>query len=157
GRVGARGAGPGGRGRSGGGSVRGSAAGQGCDQRGKEQDGRQVSETGEHDGHRRSSAHTGWLAVSVPAGTMAVMSKAPPTLVIITGEEELLVDRVIARALAAARRQDPDVERREAPAAGLSVGDFTELGAPSLFAEPRLVVIRGAQEASKELAAAVLD
>ena len=88
---------------------------------------------------------------------MTVMSSAPPTLVIITGEEELLVDRVIARALAAARRQDPDVERREAAAVGLSVGDFTELVAPSLFAEPRLVVIRGAQEASKELAAAVLD
>ena len=69
-----------------------------------------------------------------------------PPLVLITGDEMLLVDRAIWRATAAARRIDPGVERRDAAAAGLSAGEFWDLVAPSLFAEPRLVVIRGAQE-----------
>ena len=73
------------------------------------------------------------------------------------GDESLLVDRAISRTLAAARRVDPDVELREAPASGLTVGEFGDLVAPSLFAEPRVVVVRGAHEATKELAAGLLD
>lgn len=94
-------------------------------------------------------------ALSHPAGTMAGMADtvdlAPLTLV--TGDEALLVDRAIARAVATARRIDPGVERRDGTGAGLTVGEFSDLVAPSLFAEPRVVVIRGAHEASKELAA----
>ncbi len=76
-------------------------------------------------------------------------------LVLVTGDEPLLVDRAIARAAAAARRADPGVERRDGTAAGLTAGEFSDLVAPSLFAEPRLVVLRGAHEASKELATAL--
>jgi len=82
---------------------------------------------------------------------------APPTLVLIRGDEPLLVDRAVQRALADARRADPETERREAQAGGLSVVEFSELVAPSLFAEPRVVVVRGAQESAKELASALLD
>lgn len=78
-----------------------------------------------------------------------------PALVLITGDEMLLVDRAVSRATAAVRRVDPGVERRDATAAGLGAGDFWDLVAPSLFAEPRLVVIRGAQESAKELASAL--
>lgn len=78
---------------------------------------------------------------------------APLTLV--TGDESLLVDRAIARAVAAARRIDPGAERRDGTGAGLTVGEFSDLVAPSLFAEPRVVVIRGAHESSKELAGAL--
>jgi len=78
-----------------------------------------------------------------------------PPLVLISGDEMLLVDRAVWRATAAARRVDPGVERRDSPAAGLGAGEFWDLVAPSLFAEPRLVVIRGAQESAKELAAAL--
>ena len=41
-------------------------------------------------------------------------------------------------------------------AVGLSVGQFWDLVAPSLFAESRLVVIRGVQESPKELASALI-
>ena len=85
------------------------------------------------------------------------MPAAPPALVLITGDEELLVDRTIARALAFARRSDPDVQRWESPAAGLEVGAFEELVAPTLFGEPRVVVVRNAQESAKELATALLE
>lgn len=71
------------------------------------------------------------------------------------GEEELLVDRAIAAAVRAARKLDPELERRESPAAGLSPMEFADLVAPSLFAEPRVVVIRQAQESSKDVAAAI--
>ena len=57
------------------------------------------------------------------------------------GEEQLLVDRAISGAVVAARKTDPDVERREAAAPGLSPLEFSDLVAPSLFAEPRVVVI----------------
>lgn len=95
--------------------------------------------------------------MSDPAGTMTGMAEpvdlAPLTLV--TGDESLLVDRAIDRAVATARRIDPGVERRDGTGAGLTAGEFSDLVAPSLFAEPRVVVIRGAHEASKELAAAL--
>ncbi len=77
------------------------------------------------------------------------------SVLLLAGDEPLLVDRAIGRALAAVRRVDPQVERREARAAELTPGEFADLVAPSLFAEPRLVVIRAAQEATKELAAAL--
>lgn len=76
-------------------------------------------------------------------------------LILVSGDEPLLVDRAIARAAAAARRADPGAEKRDATAAGLTAGEFSDLVAPSLFAEPRLVVIRGVQDAAKELAAAL--
>jgi len=95
--------------------------------------------------------------VSTSASTASATSGAPPPLVLITGDEPLLVDRAVQRTMAAARRVDPEVERREATANGLSPGEFADLVAPSLFAEPRVVVIRGAQESSKELAAALVS
>ncbi len=81
---------------------------------------------------------------------------ALPSLVLVTGDEMLLVDRAIARTAAAARRADPGVERRDADAAGLGSGQFWDLVSPSLFAEPRVVAIRGAQESGKDLAGALL-
>jgi DNA polymerase-3 subunit delta len=82
-------------------------------------------------------------------------SAAPPALMLLTGDELLLVDRAIWRVTAAARRQEPGIERRDATAAGLSAGEFWDLVAPSLFAEPRVVVVRSVQEAVKELATAL--
>lgn len=82
---------------------------------------------------------------------------AVPPLVLVSGDEPLLVDRAIASTLSALRKTEPDVERRESGAAGLTAGLFSDMVAPSLFAEPRLVVLRGAQEAAKELAAAVIE
>lgn len=79
------------------------------------------------------------------------------SLVLVLGDEQLLVDRAVAAAVKVARRAAPDVERREALAAALSPMEFEDLVAPSLFAEPRVVVIRQAHESSKEVAAALVD
>ncbi|MTD13159.1 DNA polymerase III subunit delta [Nakamurella sp. YIM 132087] len=80
----------------------------------------------------------------------------PPPLVLVTGDEGLLVDRAVSRTMAAARAVDPEVERRDATGAGLSPAEFADLVAPSLFAEPRVVIVRGAHEVSKETAAELL-
>ncbi|MDQ2847435.1 MAG: DNA polymerase III subunit delta [Actinomycetota bacterium] len=82
-------------------------------------------------------------------------TKVPP-LVLISGDEPLLIDRAIIRTLSALRTAAPEVERRESEIAGLSPAEFSDLVAPSLFAEPRLVVLRRAHEAAKDIAAAVI-
>ena len=87
---------------------------------------------------------------------VASVSAAPPPLVLVTGDEELLVERAITRVLAAARKVEPETERRQAPAAGLTPAEFADLVAPSLFAEPRVVVVTGAQESTKDLASELL-
>ena len=79
-----------------------------------------------------------------------------PRLVLVLGEESLLAERAVARAVAGARRADPDTERRDAEVSGLTPAGLADLLAPSLFVEPRVVVITGAAEAGKELAAALL-
>ncbi|MGI8590840.1 MAG: DNA polymerase III subunit delta [Nakamurella sp.] len=78
-------------------------------------------------------------------------------LLLVLGDEQLLADRAVSGAVRAARRLDPEVERREALAPALTPMEFYDLVAPSLFAEPRVVVIRQAQESSKEIAAALVD
>jgi DNA polymerase-3 subunit delta len=80
-------------------------------------------------------------------------------LTLIVGDEDLLVARAISRALSAAT---PPVAAGEvAPSQqDLEAGDATtahlaEVLSPSLFAEDRLVVVRGLQDADKEFVAAL--
>lgn len=77
-------------------------------------------------------------------------------MLLLLGDEQLLVDRAVSRATAALREVEPETERREAAVAGLTPAGFSDLVAPSLFAEPRLVVLRGIQDATKELSTALL-
>lgn len=78
-------------------------------------------------------------------------------MLLLLGDEQLLVDRAVARASAALREVEPETERRDAAVAGLTPAGFSDLVAPSLFAEPRLVVLRGVQDATKELSTALLS
>ncbi len=72
---------------------------------------------------------------------------APVTLVV--GEEEFLVDRTVRDLIAAAREADVhDLEGAE-----LGAGDLESLTSPSLFASGSVVVIRSAQNASKDVTA----
>ena len=85
----------------------------------------------------------------------------PPPVTVVVGEEELLVDRAVSAIVAAAsppgaRDRPPDVEGtdvHDAAAAGLAPGELTALTAPSLFGGGCVVVVRGAQDAVKDLAA----
>ncbi|HEX3823477.1 MAG TPA: DNA polymerase III subunit delta [Mycobacteriales bacterium] len=82
-------------------------------------------------------------------------------LTLIVGDEELLVARAVARSLAAAAGADSTDDAvlpslHEVEAAECSVASLAEILSPSLFAEERLVVLRNAQDADKDLVAALV-
>ncbi|AZM46019.1 DNA polymerase III subunit delta [Streptomyces sp. WAC 06738] len=68
----------------------------------------------------------------------------PVTLAV--GQEDLLVDRAVQEVVAAARAADPDTDVRELTHDALQPGTLAELTSPSLFAERKVVVVRGAQD-----------
>lgn len=78
---------------------------------------------------------------------------APLTLVV--GDEDLLVARAVGEVVRAARAADPDVDVRELDGADVQRGELSEVLSPSLFAERRVLVLRGAQDLDKEVAAEV--
>jgi DNA polymerase III subunit delta len=85
----------------------------------------------------------------------------PATVVLIVGEEDLLVDRAVSAALAAAAPAGAgadelaagDLEVHDVAAAGLPPGQLTALTSPSLFGGVIVVLVRSAQDASKEVSA----
>lgn len=69
----------------------------------------------------------------------------PPVLVLL-GEEELLVARSISAVAAAARRRDAGLIETEREGAAIDGPELHELLGPSLFGDARLTVIRSAQD-----------
>ena len=68
---------------------------------------------------------------------------------VVVGEEELLVERAVARLVEAARPAD-DV--RHVQAAGLRPGELASLTAPSLFGGGCVIVVHGIADAAKNVA-----
>jgi DNA polymerase III subunit delta len=87
----------------------------------------------------------------------AAISVTAPSLRLIVGDEELLVERAVVSALASARAADPSAELRRVVAATLTRAELAELISPSLFAEGRVVVLEAAHEASKDVASMITD
>ncbi|WFE21413.1 DNA polymerase III subunit delta [Solwaraspora sp. WMMD937] len=81
---------------------------------------------------------------------------APPAVVLVLGDEELLVTRAVTEAVQAARATDPDADVREYEAGAVSAGEVAEMLSPSLFGGRRLLVLRSGQDARKDLTAALL-
>jgi DNA polymerase-3 subunit delta len=69
-----------------------------------------------------------------------------PGVILLTGDEDLLVTRAIGAVAAAARAQDPDVAESELAGSAIDGPELHELVGPSLFADSRLLVIRSAQD-----------
>lgn len=80
----------------------------------------------------------------------------PPALLLILGDEELLVTRAVAETAAAARASDPAADVREFEAATLHPSELAEMLSPSLFGGRRVAVLQHAQDAKKELITAVM-
>ncbi|GAA3757702.1 DNA polymerase III subunit delta [Salinactinospora qingdaonensis] len=76
-------------------------------------------------------------------------------LSVIVGEEELLVDRAVAEIVAAARADDPEVDVHDLVPSQVTAGTLVEVTSPSLFGERRVVVLRSAQDFTKDIAAEV--
>jgi DNA polymerase-3 subunit delta len=77
-------------------------------------------------------------------------------LTLVLGDEDLLVARAIRRAVDAATAADPEAAVHDVEAAGLEPAALAELTSPSLFGESRVVVVRGAQDAAKDTADALV-
>lgn len=76
-----------------------------------------------------------------------VPSAVPPgPLVLLLGDEELLVSRAVASVVGAARAADPGAEAQEVEAASADLSLLVDLASPSLFGGLRVVVVRGAQD-----------
>jgi DNA polymerase-3 subunit delta len=76
-------------------------------------------------------------------------------LTVVVGDEELLAGRAVSAVIAAARERTPDVEVTDVDGSALEPGDLLEVLSPSLFGDDRVIVIRGAQDLAKEVAAEV--
>ncbi|MEV0585981.1 DNA polymerase III subunit delta [Nonomuraea sp. NPDC050310] len=85
---------------------------------------------------------------------MAQTSPAPVTLIV--GEEELLVDRAVAAVVGAARGGDPTAEVHDLLGGKVETGELTRLTSPSLFGDRSVVVVRQAQDLSKDVVAEIL-
>jgi DNA polymerase III subunit delta len=100
-------------------------------------------------------------------------SASVPPVTVIVGEEDLLIERAVAAIVAAAgasaagaeagsAREDTVLSGAEAldvhdvRAAELTPGDLSMLTAPSLFGGGCVVIVRSAQDASKDLAAQLI-
>ncbi|WP_165825895.1 DNA polymerase III subunit delta [Actinomycetospora cinnamomea] len=87
----------------------------------------------------------------------ASASEVPAPVHLVVGDEALLVERAVARAIAAAREADPAVEVAHLPVGEVTAGVLGELVSPSLFAESRVVVLENAHDASAEVTTLLLD
>lgn len=78
------------------------------------------------------------------------MSNSPTLapVVLVRGSESVLVDRARASLLAQARDADPDVEITTIQAGSYETGNLQLLASPSLFGEPRAIVVEGAEAMS---------
>ncbi|PFG32779.1 DNA polymerase III subunit delta [Sanguibacter antarcticus] len=78
-------------------------------------------------------------------------------VVLVHGAEGLLVDRAVERLTMLAREADPETERTVVDASAYQSGMLSVLTSPSLFGEPRIVVLAGAQAASDALLTDVIS
>ncbi len=100
-----------------------------------------------------------WHAADMPtpgtASPSAPVPAPPPAAVnVVVGDEELLVERAMARLVAAAARTAADeADVHELSAASLTPGQLASLVSPSLFGGGRVAVIRSIDDAGKDIAA----
>lgn len=78
------------------------------------------------------------------------------SVILVTGPEEFLNERVVRAAREAVRRADPEAELSEAGGEELTVASLGELSAPSLFTSTRCVVVRRLEEAAEDVAEGLL-
>lgn len=78
---------------------------------------------------------------SRPAGLAWHAAPLAP-VVLVSGPEDLLAERAVDLVLAQARERHGEVEVTELDAAGYEAGSLEVITSPSLFGEPRVVVVR---------------
>lgn len=85
------------------------------------------------------------------AETIEWRKARPAPIVFISGPENFTADTAIRKIRDALRSKEPRLEVTELDAAAYSSGELNSLATPSLFAEPRLIVIRGVERCADAL------
>ena len=85
------------------------------------------------------------------AKTMEWRAAKPGPIVFVSGPEEYLADRAIKLIRDQIKKADSAVEIHEVEASDYASGQLSALASPSLFMEPRLVVISGVEKCSDAL------
>jgi len=80
-----------------------------------------------------------------------VTSPAVPPLVLVSGPEEVLVERAVAATIAELRHAAPDLEVTRLAASSYEPGELGIRTSPSLFGGEQAVVVEGLDEATDEL------
>ena len=75
----------------------------------------------------------------------------PHPVILATGSEDYLTLRTIRSVREQLRNADPALEITELDASSYVGGQLLDLTSPSLFAEPKLVIIRGLERCTDEL------
>src|SRR5205823_3245301 len=91
-----------------------------------------------------------------PCQDASVTALVLPTVRLVLGEEELLSSRAVSEVVGRARALDPNCDVRDVAAGMIGPADLYDLLGPSLFGDRRVVILRGAQEAAKDLVEALL-
>jgi len=78
-------------------------------------------------------------------------SVSPHPVVFVSGPEDYFANRAIRRLREGLKKLDPALEIHELEAADYQSGQLLNITSPSLFAEPRLVIIRGVERCSDDL------
>ena len=95
--------------------------------------------------------------LSVAHGMLPDMAGTDPALVtLVVGDEELLAERAVSGVVAAARATDSGAEVHDLVGGKVAVGELTQLTSPSLFGDRSVVVIRSAQDLTKDVITEVL-
>lgn len=92
-----------------------------------------------------------------PTTSVAASPDTSGGLTVITGREEVLVDRAVDQVVRAARAADPQAEVRALAAGQLTPGELAMLASPSLFATTIVLVVRGVEEAAGAVADELAD
>ena len=91
-----------------------------------------------------------------PCDDGSVVAKVSPVMLVL-GDDELLVSRAISDTITAARILDHEAEVREYVGADLVPWEIAEMLSPSLFGGSRVLVVRGGQDIKKDAVAAVVS
>ena len=96
--------------------------------------------------------------MSAGCGRLLVVKSADVLgrVLLVTGKEEFLSDRVVAQVRRTVRAHDAEAELAESEGSRLSLAVLGELTAPSLFSPVRCVVVRSLQDLPEESVAGVL-
>jgi DNA polymerase III subunit delta len=79
----------------------------------------------------------------------------PPPVTLVTGPEELLVERAVAQVIGLSRAADPDTDVRRLAASEVEPARLLELTSPSLFGETTVLVVDSTHELPAEAATAL--